>query len=55
MSAETLAWFDRIRDAVVYDAARKANQAILDMRAEAEHIRRSIGQKVRWQITKGKK
>lgn len=41
--------FDRIREAVVYDAARKANQAILDLRAEAEHIRRSLGQKVRWQ------
>lgn len=43
MSAELNALFDRVREVVVYDAARKACQAVLDIRDGAEHIRRMSG------------
>lgn len=49
MSEAISAAFDRIRIEVCYDAAQKACRAIELIGAQAEHIRRSIGQKVRWQ------
>ena len=52
MSENIAAWFDRIRIAVAYDAAVKATEAQDSIRAQAEHIRRSLGQKARWQAAR---
>lgn len=46
------AWLERIRVAVAYDVERNAALANEAIKGQAEHIRRSLGQKARWQAAR---
>lgn len=47
--------FARVLDMVTYDATVSALAAVKEVYVMTEHIRRSIGQKVRWQIARSRK